>query len=93
MEPWWGAVDALDGALIELEIVADGFLPQMVRNVMALIIEVGRGAKPLDWVAEVISARDRRVGVATAPAHGLTLWRIGYSPFVATRTGAGSIST
>jgi tRNA U38,U39,U40 pseudouridine synthase TruA len=27
---------------------------------------------------EVLAARDRRIGVATAPAHGLTFWRVGY---------------
>lgn len=92
VEPWWGPVDVLDGALFELEVVADGFLPQMVRNLMSLIIEVGRGARTLGWMDEVLSKCDRRTGVATAPAHGLTLWRVGYSPFVVDETSIRLVS-
>ncbi len=74
-EPWWGPDD---GALIEIQVAADGFLPQMVRNVAGALVEVGRGARPVPWMDELLAARDRRRGPTTAPAHGLTLWRVGY---------------
>ena len=74
-EPWWGPDD---GALIEIRVAADGFLPQMVRNVAGALVEVGRGARPVAWMDELLAARDRRRGPTTAPAHGLTLWRVGY---------------
>lgn len=77
MQPWWGPVHG-DGQLLELRIVADGFLPRLVRNVAALLVDVGRGARPESWVDEVLASRDRRAGAGAAPPHGLTLWRVGY---------------
>ena len=77
LEPWWGAV-AGTGELIEIRIVADGFLPRMVRNIAGTLIEVGSGERSPDWIAQLLAARDRRMAGKTAPAHGLTLWRVGY---------------
>lgn len=75
--PWWGTVDG-GGRLIEVRVAADGFLPRMVRNLVGALVEVGRGARPSAWLGEVVAARDRRSGGATAPPHGLTFWRVGY---------------
>ncbi|CAA9551044.1 MAG: tRNA pseudouridine(38-40) synthase [uncultured Thermomicrobiales bacterium] len=75
--PWWGP-ESGGGRLIEIRVAADGFLPRMVRNLVGALVEVGRGARPSEWLDEVMVARDRRCGVATAPAHGLTFWRVGY---------------
>ncbi len=77
VQPWWGPGDQV-GQLLELRIVADGFLPRLVRNVAALLVEVGRGAQPIGWVDEVLASRDRRAGGGAAPPHGLTLWKVGY---------------
>ncbi len=77
MEPWWGPGHQ-SGQLVELRIVADGFLPRLVRNVAALLVEVGRGARPVGWVDEVLASQDRRAGGGAAPPHGLTLWKVGY---------------
>lgn len=73
--PWWGPVS---GELIEVRIVADGFLPRMVRNIVGVLTEVGGGARPAAWIDELLAARDRRAGGTAAPARGMTLWRIGY---------------
>jgi tRNA pseudouridine38-40 synthase len=75
IRPWWGHVD---GRLIELSVVADGFLPRMVRNIAAVLVEIGRGRRPVGWIDDVLSSRDRRLGPATAPAHGVIFWRVGY---------------
>jgi tRNA pseudouridine38-40 synthase len=75
--PWWGNADPT-GTLLELRIVADGFLPRMVRSVTGALIEIGRGARPETWIDDLMASRDRRLGPTTAPAHGLTLWRVGY---------------
>ncbi|MDP9370065.1 MAG: tRNA pseudouridine(38-40) synthase TruA [Chloroflexota bacterium] len=77
VQPWWGPGNQV-GQLLELRIVADGFLPRLVRNVAALLVEVGRGAQPIGWVDEVLASRDRRAGGGAAPPHGLTLWKVGY---------------
>jgi tRNA pseudouridine38-40 synthase len=74
---WWGPGSA--GRLYEVTVVADGFLPRMVRAMMALIADVGRHEVPLRAIDDVLAASDRRHGGGTAPAHGLTLWRIGYT--------------
>lgn len=76
--PWWGPDDG-DGFLYEVRVVADGFLPRMVRAMTAIIVEVGRNARSVGAVDDVLAARDRRLGGGTAPAQGLTLWRVGYT--------------
>ena len=75
---WWGPSDARPGQLIEFRLVADGFLPQMVRSLVAALVEIGRGAKPSSWFDHLLASRDRRSGAGVAPANGLTFWRVGY---------------
>lgn len=70
-------VDA-DSGSHELRIIANGFLPQMVRNIVAAIVRVGTGAHDPDWISELIQANDRRVLGEAAPPQGLTLWRVRY---------------
>lgn len=74
--PWWGP--GTEGDAIAIEVAADGFLPRMVRNIVAMLVQVGRGHRDPDWIERVLAAGDRRHGTPTAPAHGLTLWRVGY---------------
>ncbi len=74
--PWWAPGDV--GGGIAIEVTADGFLPQMVRTIVAMLVRVGRGNRDVDWVRRVLAAGDRRHGTPTAPAHGLTLWRVEY---------------
>jgi tRNA pseudouridine38-40 synthase len=76
--PWWGVAPAGEAAGFEIRVAADGFLPRMVRAIVGALVEVGRGAQPVDWMAELVAATDRRAGPPTAPAHGLVLWRVGY---------------
>lgn len=57
----------------------EGFLKQMVRNLMGLLVWVGRGKAAPDEVAAALAAKDRRaVPSPTAPAKGLTLARVVY---------------
>lgn len=65
----------------ELRIVATGFLPQMVRNIVSAVHEVARGEQPVNWVESLIGANDRRALGRPAPPQGLTLWRVGYEEF------------
>ena len=75
--PWWG-VTAGTGEAIEIRVVADGFLPRMVRTMVGALAEFGAGERPQDWISQLLLERDRRKGPATAPPHGLVLWRVGY---------------
>jgi tRNA pseudouridine38-40 synthase len=64
--------------LIEIKIEADGFLYNMVRNVVGTLVEVGQGRQRESWVAEVLAAHDRRRAGPTAPPQGLCLVRVQY---------------
>lgn len=66
------------GDLIEAHLEADGFLYQMVRNLMGTLVEVGSGRREPQEVADLLAGRDRtRVG-PPAPARGLCLVRVFY---------------
>jgi tRNA pseudouridine38-40 synthase len=63
---------------IAILVSADRFLHHMVRNIVGSAVEVGRGARPAPWLADVLASRDRRRAGPTAPANGLTLIRVVY---------------
>jgi tRNA pseudouridine38-40 synthase len=50
----------------------------MVRTIIGSAVEIGRGARDPEWLAQVLAGRDRRLAGPTAPAHGLTLVRVMY---------------
>lgn len=60
------------------EFSGNGFLKQMVRNLMGLLVEVGRGKLCPDDAAAILAAAQRTGRVPTAPAQGLTLLRVYY---------------
>ena len=64
--------------LLELQIEADGFLYNMVRNIVGTLVEVGRGRHPPEWVQQVLVNGRREQGGPTAPAHGLCLVAVTY---------------
>ena len=66
--------------LVGLVFSADRFLHHMVRNIVGSVVQVGRGARPPEWLGEVLASRDRTRAGPTAPAHGLTLLRVTYGP-------------
>lgn len=68
----------LDGERVVVEIEADGFLYNMVRNIVGTLVEVGKGNQSVEWPSEVLAARDRRVAGMCAPAHGLYLLKVFY---------------
>lgn len=84
---------------IVLEITADGFLYNMVRNIVGTLVEIGRGERPVAWISDVLTRRDRRAAGPTAPAHGLYLVRVDYpemasqpTPAAADSVGAESVA-
>ncbi|MCK5361602.1 MAG: tRNA pseudouridine(38-40) synthase TruA [Gammaproteobacteria bacterium] len=68
------------GDLVFIDIAANAFLQHMVRNVAGVLIEIGKGKREPAWAGELIEARDRTRGAATAPPQGLYLSRIDYPP-------------
>ncbi len=59
------------GAYWRFEFDASAFLHHMVRNLMGCLVAVGSGARGVDWLAEVIASKERRLAAATFPADGL----------------------
>lgn len=66
------------GLVVEIEIKANAFLHHMVRNIAGVLMAVGAGDKPVEWVDSVLQARDRRQGGVTAKPHGLYLVDVDY---------------
>jgi tRNA pseudouridine38-40 synthase len=68
------------GAVVrhELRIEADGFLPQMVRTIVATIVLVAQGKRDVQWFREALRANDRSVPGEPAPPEGLFLWCVRY---------------
>lgn len=66
--------------LVSVDVCANAFLHNMVRNIVGSLVEVGRGHREPAWIAEVLEARDRRVAGPCAPARGLTLEAVDYPP-------------
>lgn len=56
----------------------DGFLHHMVRNMVGTFLEVGRGRRSATSLPQLITARNRTVAGATAPARGLFLHSVNY---------------
>lgn len=64
--------------LLEFSICGDGFLKQMVRNIVGAQLYLERnGGTPADFQS-IVEAKDRRKAKDTAPAHGLYLYRVEY---------------
>lgn len=70
--------DDLGGGLLRFEIRASSFCHQMVRSMVGLQVDVGRGRRRAADVARVLGARDRAAVGNLAPPHGLCLWEVGY---------------
>ena len=61
-----------------IEVEADGFLYNMVRNIVGTLVEVGRGRWTANDIVTIIDARDRTAAGPIAPASGLCLVSINY---------------
>ncbi len=66
------------GRMIVLDVRANAFLHHMVRNFAGMLMTIGAGERPVEWVAEALEARDRRLGGVTAHPYGLYLVQVEY---------------
>ena len=64
--------------LLAFDVAGNAFLHNMVRAIVGTLVEVGRGRRPVGWVADVLAACDRSAAGLTAPAAGLTLDCVDY---------------
>lgn len=73
-----GASWSEDGGLGVFEVKARAFCHQMVRSLVGLGMDVGRGSIEAASVPSVIEGRDRQLVGTVAPPHGLILWEVGF---------------
>jgi len=66
------------GDTIIIEISADGFLYNMVRNIVGTLFLVGQGKMTSTSFKTILLSKDRRRAAAPAPAEGLCLKKVRY---------------
>jgi tRNA pseudouridine38-40 synthase len=72
----WSRPDA--GSLV-FEIEAGSFCHQMVRSIVGMLVEVGKGRRKAGEMTSVLAARDRAAAGPLAPPGGLCLWEVKYA--------------
>lgn len=66
------------GETLEFHVAASSFCHQMVRSMVAICVDVGRGKVAAGAVPGILAARDRHAARGAAPPHGLTLVHVSY---------------
>ncbi len=66
------------GDYVILDIQANAFLHHMVRNIVGTLMKIGTGEQPVEWMAQVLSGRDRKKAGMTAQSAGLYLINVEY---------------
>ncbi|MBI4042562.1 MAG: tRNA pseudouridine(38-40) synthase TruA [Deltaproteobacteria bacterium] len=57
--------------IVQIELIANGFLKQMARSIVGTLVDVGRGRFSPERIEEILSLKDRSLAGRTAPAAGL----------------------
>lgn len=70
---------------IIFDVSGDGFLYNMVRIITGTLVEIGRGNRQPEEMAEILEGRDRTLAGHTAPPYGLYLAEVFYGQ----QTGLG----
>jgi len=66
------------GGELRVMLTGNGFLYNMVRIIVGTLLEVGRGERDIESVAQALSSLDRQQAGFTAPSNGLFLWCVEY---------------
>ncbi len=72
-------VNEQPGSRLVFSICADGFLKNMVRNIVGSLVDAGRHKITVKDFESILSAKDRSLAGATAPARGLFLKQVNYA--------------
>ena len=71
------SIDVLDKKIIFI-FKAQSFLYQQIRIMVGSLLEVGLKNKDINWIKELIEAKDRKLAGPTVPSKGLILKEISY---------------
>ncbi|MDR0841334.1 MAG: tRNA pseudouridine(38-40) synthase TruA [Christensenellaceae bacterium] len=69
------------GNLLCYDVTGSGFLYNMVRILVGTMLEIGGGKREPGCMAQALQSGSRNDAGATAPAHGLMLYRVEYPGF------------
>ena len=64
--------------LLRFDVVARSFCHQMVRSMVGVLVDVGRGRRRAADVVQLLRAGDRSLAMTVAPPHGLCLVGVDY---------------
>ncbi|MFC3283786.1 tRNA pseudouridine(38-40) synthase TruA [Litchfieldella rifensis] len=59
------------GPLVVVDVQANAFLHHMIRNIVGALVDVGRGERDSDYLADLLAVKDRTLASVTAPGCGL----------------------
>lgn len=76
--PLWSSSGA--GSMIVIDVYGNGFLKHMVRNIVGTLLEVGEGKRKPGQITAILISKNRQLAGHCAPARGLYLMNISYSP-------------
>ncbi|MBK9294938.1 MAG: tRNA pseudouridine(38-40) synthase TruA [Oligoflexia bacterium] len=68
------------GGFIEFHITGNGFLKQMVRNIVGTLLQLDSGQRSIESLPALIKAKDRRLAGPTVAPQGLYLSEVFYPP-------------
>lgn len=71
-------LNEFDDGMLHFEVSANGFLQNMVRNIMGTLVDVGMSRTRPEKIKEIIEAKDRTKAGPTAPPLGLFLLEVYY---------------
>lgn len=66
------------GNYILIDIEANSFLYNMVRNIVGSLLEIGYGKRKVTWLSDLLMYKDRSMAASTAKPNGLYLVSIKY---------------
>ena len=69
----------LKNNIIEISIIGNGFLKQMVRNIVGVLIAIGEGKKEVNDIIKILDKKTRSYNIKTAPSCGLYLYDVYYN--------------
>lgn len=64
--------------LVVVDVSGNAFLHNMVRIITGSLVEVGRGHRDVEWLAQALAAKNRTAAGPTAPAGGLCFAAVDY---------------
>lgn len=68
----------INDGVLEFSIIGTGFMYNMVRIIIALMLKVGEGKLQPPDIERIIEGKERKLAPYVAPAQGLYLWKVYY---------------